>query len=141
MPVTPIVLCAVNAVIAVIPCTPQRAKAFRSAWIPAPPPESEPAIERTAGGAMTRDQVRRSDPGGPAVEVRTAAVLSRCAEDDLDPRGAAARRLSGERGDLRRGVRFGGHAAPAGACRVGRGAACRRRRAPRAGRAHAAARR
>ena len=49
MPVTPIVLCAVSAVIAVIPCTPQRAKAFRSAWIPAPPPESEPAIDSTAG--------------------------------------------------------------------------------------------
>src|SRR3954471_2772542 len=48
-PVTPTVFCAVNAAIAVIPCTPQRAKAFRSAWIPAPPPESEPAIESTAG--------------------------------------------------------------------------------------------
>ena len=48
-PVTPSVFCAVNAVIAVMPCTPQRAKALRSAWIPAPPPESEPAIERTAG--------------------------------------------------------------------------------------------
>src|SRR3954468_5167913 len=48
-PVTPTVFCAVNAAIAVIPCTPQRAKAFRSAWIPAPPPESEPAIDSTAG--------------------------------------------------------------------------------------------
>src|ERR671911_352427 len=46
---TPTVLWAVSAVIAVIPCTPQRANAFRSAWIPAPPPESEPAIEITAG--------------------------------------------------------------------------------------------
>src|SRR3982750_4825457 len=46
---TPSVFCAVIAVIAVIPCTPTRANAFRSAWIPAPPPESEPAIERTAG--------------------------------------------------------------------------------------------
>src|SRR5215216_7723597 len=46
---TPRVFCAVIAVIAVIPCTPQRANAFRSAWIPAPPPESEPAIEITAG--------------------------------------------------------------------------------------------
>ena len=48
---TPIVFCAVSAVIAVIPWTPQRANAFRSAWMPAPPPESEPAIERTAGMA------------------------------------------------------------------------------------------
>ena len=46
---TPTVFCAVSAVIAVIPWTPQRANAFRSAWMPAPPPESEPAIERTAG--------------------------------------------------------------------------------------------
>ena len=46
---TPTVFCAVIAVIAVIPCTPQRAKALRSAWMPAPPPESEPAIESTAG--------------------------------------------------------------------------------------------
>ncbi len=50
---TPTVFCAVIAVIAVIPCTPQRANAFRSAWIPAPPPESEPAIERTAGIAFS----------------------------------------------------------------------------------------
>ena len=48
-PLTPVVFCAVSAVIAVIPWTPQRANAFRSAWMPAPPPESEPAIERTAG--------------------------------------------------------------------------------------------
>ena len=41
---TPTVFCAVIAVIAVIPCTPQRAKAFRSACTPAPPPESEPAM-------------------------------------------------------------------------------------------------
>src|SRR4051812_24023352 len=58
MPVTPTVLWAVSAVIAVIPCTPQRANAFRSAWMPAPPPESEPAIDRTAGtGLGTRVRV------------------------------------------------------------------------------------
>jgi hypothetical protein len=39
----------VIAVIAVVPCTPERANAFRSAWIPAPPPESEPAIDRATG--------------------------------------------------------------------------------------------
>ena len=46
---TPTVLCAVTAVIAVVPCTPQRANAFRSAWMPAPPPESEPAIASAVG--------------------------------------------------------------------------------------------
>jgi cyanate permease len=47
--VTPTVFWAVIAVIAVIPWTPQAANALRSAWTPAPPPESEPAIERTRG--------------------------------------------------------------------------------------------
>src|SRR5580704_5859958 len=47
--VTPTVFCAVIAVIAVIPCTPQAANALRSAWMPAPPPESLPAIESTLG--------------------------------------------------------------------------------------------
>ena len=56
-PVTPTVFCAVSAVIAVMPWTPQRANAFRSAWIPAPPPESEPAMESTAG--TSRDMALR----------------------------------------------------------------------------------
>ena len=43
------VFCAVIAVIALVPWTPQLAKAFRSAWIPAPPPESEPAIVSATG--------------------------------------------------------------------------------------------
>ena len=46
---TPTVFWAVRAVIAVVPWTPQRANAFRSAWMPAPPPESEPAIESATG--------------------------------------------------------------------------------------------
>ena len=46
---TPTVFCAVIAVIAVVPYTPQRANAFRSAWTPAPPPESDPAIDSTTG--------------------------------------------------------------------------------------------
>ena len=48
-PSTALVFCQVTAVIAVIPCTPQRANAFRSAWMPAPPPESEPAMDSTRG--------------------------------------------------------------------------------------------
>src|SRR5213595_3045688 len=46
---TPTVFWAVIAVIAVIPWTPQAANALRSAWIPAPPPESEPAIDKARG--------------------------------------------------------------------------------------------
>jgi hypothetical protein len=44
--VTDTVFWAVMAVIAVVPWMPWAAKVRRSAWIPAPPPESEPAIER-----------------------------------------------------------------------------------------------
>ena len=42
--VTPPVFCAVIAVMAEVPYTPMAAKVFRSACIPAPPPESDPAI-------------------------------------------------------------------------------------------------
>src|SRR3954464_8711972 len=58
----------VMAVIAVMPWTPQRAKAFRSAWMPAPPPESEPAIDSTAGtgrsGIAVEGSHGRSSRGG-----------------------------------------------------------------------------
>src|SRR6266536_3340699 len=47
--VTPVVFCAVSATIALIPWQPAAAKAFRSAWIPAPPPESDPAIVKQRG--------------------------------------------------------------------------------------------
>src|SRR6266851_8982002 len=40
---------AVTAVIADVPCTPKAAKVLRSAWMPAPPPESEPAIVSATG--------------------------------------------------------------------------------------------
>ena len=47
--VTPDVFCAVSATIALMPWQPAAANAFRSAWMPAPPPESEPAIVRQRG--------------------------------------------------------------------------------------------
>ena len=47
--VTSRVFCAVRATIADMPWTPAAANAFRSAWIPAPPPESEPAIVMQRG--------------------------------------------------------------------------------------------
>ena len=56
--VTPSVFWAVIAVIAVIPCAPHAANAFRSAWMPAPPPESEPAIESTRGMDTTTRVLR-----------------------------------------------------------------------------------
>ena len=50
---TPTVFCAVSATIALIPWQPAAANAFRSAWIPAPPPESDPAIVRQRGTNCT----------------------------------------------------------------------------------------
>src|SRR6187402_798661 len=38
---------------AVSPCVPRAWNVFRSAWIPAPPPESEPAMVRVLGLALT----------------------------------------------------------------------------------------
>ena len=53
-PVTATVFCAVTAVIAERPYTPCAAKVFRSAWIPAPAPESDPAMVRATGGTSAR---------------------------------------------------------------------------------------
>ena len=58
---------AVSATIAEVPCTPQRANAFRSAWIPAPPPESEVAIVIATG-------VDRSAVTGNRLDARTAPL-------------------------------------------------------------------
>ena len=68
---TPTVFCAVSAVIAVIPCTPQRANAFRSAWIPAPPPESEPAIAEARLGTTRSLRTTRRRLAGRARYERT----------------------------------------------------------------------
>ncbi len=59
MAVTPRVFCAVSATMADMPCAPHRANAFRSAWMPAPPPESDDAMVSTlligaSGGAGIR---------------------------------------------------------------------------------------
>ena len=59
---TPTVFCTVTAVIAVMPRTPRALNVFRSAWIPAPPPESEPAIVRARGRESVRAHVARQLP-------------------------------------------------------------------------------
>ena len=65
--VTPTVFCAVSATSTDIPCAPAAANAFRSAWIPAPPPESEVAIVSARGTVIApfagtnRIRFRRSD--------------------------------------------------------------------------------
>src|SRR5690625_5617033 len=60
---TPWVFCEVSAVIAEVPYTASALMDFRSAWIPAPPPESEPAMVRAVGG---RDAVPCGPGGGSA---------------------------------------------------------------------------
>src|SRR5690606_36964457 len=52
MSVTPRVFWAVTAVITEVPKQPCAANAFRSAWMPPRPPESEPAIVKVTGGVM-----------------------------------------------------------------------------------------
>src|SRR5918996_5362501 len=62
--VTARVFWAVSATIAVVPWQPAAANAFRSAWIPAPPPESEVAIVRQRGTATSTANVPgRTDHG------------------------------------------------------------------------------
>ena len=51
-PVTPTVFCTVTAHTARQPCTPQVANVRRSAAMPAPPPESVPAIVMAFGGVI-----------------------------------------------------------------------------------------
>ena len=50
-PVTAAVFWAVTVVMAVVARTPRAAIVFRSAWMPAPAPESEPAMVRATGGS------------------------------------------------------------------------------------------
>ncbi len=47
---TPVVFWAVTLVTAVVAKAPPASMVFTSAWIPAPPPESLPAMESTTGG-------------------------------------------------------------------------------------------
>ena len=47
---TSLVFCAVTAVTAVVANTPRAAIVLMSAWMPAPDPESDPAMVRTTGG-------------------------------------------------------------------------------------------
>ena len=58
--VTPTVLCAVSATIADWPYAPAAANAFRSAWMPAPPPESDVAMVKQRGTISI--SLRRYEP-------------------------------------------------------------------------------
>jgi hypothetical protein len=85
--VTPRVFWAVRAAIALRPWQPRAMKALRSAWMPAPPPESEPAMVRTTGrgrfGSMLffSDISRLKKCGFPA----TSGLTACCAHAILWP--------------------------------------------------------
>src|SRR5512133_866158 len=94
--------CTVTAVMADMPWTPWARNVLRSAWIPAPPPESDPAMVSTRAGttAVTSllDREPRRKPGPPA-DRRSAQATSVAAVDcrhgppwpDPDERGRAGR--------------------------------------------------
>jgi hypothetical protein len=71
-PCTPSVFCAVTAVSTDVPKTPNWWKVLRSAWIPAPPPESDPAIVRAMGGATIPLIAGPVAAVGPATTPRAA---------------------------------------------------------------------
>jgi hypothetical protein len=57
-PLTPTEFCTVTAVTATSACTPSNANVRRSAWMPAPPPESDPAIVITRSGVCPAGRER-----------------------------------------------------------------------------------
>mmetsp|Transcript_5882 Transcript_5882/g.15690 ORF Transcript_5882/g.15690 Transcript_5882/m.15690 type:complete len:226 (+) Transcript_5882:326-1003(+) len=69
MPCTPCVFCAVSAAIAVMPNAPKAVQLLRSAWMPAPPPLSEPAMMSTRGGttAAARSNFSAGAPPVPSI--------------------------------------------------------------------------
>src|SRR4051812_13571546 len=76
---------------AVIPWTPAAANAFRSAWIPAPPPESEPAIASTRGvrapSVTPRSMPDRRPFVGPDAGTADEPARFQRAEQDAHPAG------------------------------------------------------
>ena len=118
-PCTPRVFCAVSAVIAVAAKAPSAVTVLMSAWMPAPPPESEPAMTSTrpritasllAGlppaassghlGDRSRTANRRPRPparsSSPSAITRTSGSvpLSRINTRPLPPRRASASRIA-----------------------------------------------
>src|ERR1700722_6531935 len=71
MAATPRVFCAVSAVTTEAPKTPSAAKLLRSAWMPAPPDESEPAMVSAIGIVIAHPA------SAAAVQAGSCAVLAR----------------------------------------------------------------
>src|SRR5712691_1430356 len=74
-PWTPTEFCAVTAVITLIPKTRKAEKVLRSAWMPAPPPESEPAMVNALGTTIDPRSIRRTEG---TLKRRPAQAYPRC---------------------------------------------------------------
>src|SRR5690625_7187271 len=85
---TPWVFCEVSAVIAEVPYTASALMDFRSAWIPAPPPEAEPARVKAVGG---RDAAWCGTAGGSARRGGSGSGQGARIRDDAVRRGAEGR--------------------------------------------------
>ena len=86
--------------IAVVPWTPQRANAFRSAWIPAPPPESEAAMVNATGMCRFDSHADKASDGryaARAAPARCASTVRRESDAQIAPAPAAPARLRGAR--------------------------------------------
>ena len=91
-PCTPSVFCAVNTVMALAPNEPSRVIVLRSAWIPAPPPESEPAIVMTlvASGVFLLLKSRASSFAARAGVGSSEMAEMTASESDPASRASAA---------------------------------------------------
>src|SRR5438552_3837384 len=96
-PWTPTEFWAVTAVITLIPNTRNAEKVLRSAWMPAPPPESEPAMVRALGTLITARSIH--------VAYRKPGVVAPASDRRDDQRELAARLGGGEARDVGGGGR------------------------------------
>src|SRR6266508_4757635 len=86
--------CTVTAVIADMPWTPWAVKVLRSAWMPAPPPESDPAMVSARAGTAT--SIAPYSVIGPAPGYRLPAAVAEAGEAGEDGGGAGRALEAGE---------------------------------------------
>src|SRR3954454_13074031 len=97
--------CAVTAATTCMPCTPSASIVLRSAWMPAPPPESDPATVSTRGGAgaVMPSTLRAADAAvEDARDGQRAGALG--GEDDPGAAAGGDQRVAGEVADDERGA-------------------------------------
>src|SRR4029453_10428977 len=83
--------CTVTAVTADMPCTPWARNVLRSAWIPAPPPESDPAMVSTRAGTGMPSTSFRGRGSGQATSVTAVDFGDGPPLPDPHERGRAGR--------------------------------------------------